>query len=73
MAGDLKTKDSKMFKQLLKERWDKLTDADIQASGGRSDLLLQVLQQKYNTPRAELEKELQAVEAAAQLNETFVL
>ncbi|MGO9470752.1 MAG: CsbD family protein [Isosphaeraceae bacterium] len=51
--------DWKRFTGLVKEKWSKLTDADLTTFGGKSDQLAVLLQQKYGYPREQADKEIE--------------
>ncbi len=51
--------DWKRFTGLVKEKWGKLTDADLTTFGGTSDQLAVLLQQKYGYAREQAEEEIE--------------
>jgi uncharacterized protein YjbJ (UPF0337 family) len=53
MAGDWKH-----FTDKVKEKWGKLTDADLTTFSGKSDQLSSLLQRKYGYARDQAEREI---------------
>jgi len=54
----------KQIKGVVKERWGKLTDDDVDVIAGKRDILLGKIQEKHGIAREEAEKELKAFEAS---------
>ena len=54
----------KQVKGLVRERWGKLTDDDVDVIAGKRDILLGKIQEKHGVAREEAEKELKAWEAS---------
>jgi uncharacterized protein YjbJ (UPF0337 family) len=52
----------KQVKGVVKERWGKLTDDDVDVIAGKRDILLGKIQEKHGIAREEAEKELEAFE-----------
>jgi len=52
----------KQVKGVVKERWGKLTDDDVDVIAGKRDILLGKIQEKHGIAREEAEKELKAFE-----------
>ncbi len=50
--------DWKRFTCLVKEKWSKLTDADLTTFGGKSDQLAILLQQKYGYAKEQADQEI---------------
>jgi uncharacterized protein YjbJ (UPF0337 family) len=48
----------KQFKGVIRERWGKLTDSDLDQIAGRRDQLLGKLQEKYGLAKEEAEQQL---------------
>ena len=48
----------KDFKGRAKERWDRLTDGEIEAIAGRRDALCDALQRTYRISREEAERQI---------------
>ena len=48
----------KQFKGMVKEKWGKLTDDDLDVISGKRDQLIGKLQEKYGIAKDEAEKEL---------------
>ena len=48
----------KQFKGVVKEKWGKLTDDDLDVISGKRDQLIGKLQEKYGIAKDEAEKEL---------------
>jgi uncharacterized protein YjbJ (UPF0337 family) len=46
------------FTQMVKEKWGKLTDADLTTFGGNRDQLAVLLQAKYGYAREQAEREI---------------
>jgi uncharacterized protein YjbJ (UPF0337 family) len=53
LAGDWK-----QFTGMVKQKWGKLTDADLTTFGGNRDQLAGLLQQKYGYAKEQAEKEI---------------
>jgi uncharacterized protein YjbJ (UPF0337 family) len=54
----------KQIKGVVRERWGKLTDDDVDVIAGKRDILLGKIQEKHGIAREEAEKELKAFEAS---------
>jgi uncharacterized protein YjbJ (UPF0337 family) len=54
----------KQIKGVVRERWGKLTDDDVDVIAGKRDILLGKIQEKHGVAREEAEKELKAWEAS---------
>ena len=52
----------KQIKGVVREKWGKLTDDDIDVIAGKRDILLGKIQEKHGIAREEAEKELKAWE-----------
>jgi len=52
----------KQVKGVVRERWGKLTDDDVDVVAGKRDILLGKIQEKHGIAREEAEKELKAFE-----------
>jgi uncharacterized protein YjbJ (UPF0337 family) len=52
----------KQVKGVVRERWGKLTDDDVDVIAGKRDILLGKIQEKHGLAREEAEKELKAWE-----------
>jgi uncharacterized protein YjbJ (UPF0337 family) len=52
----------KQVKGVVRERWGKLTDDDVDIIAGKRDILLGKIQEKHGIAREEAEKELKAWE-----------
>ncbi|BBO83186.1 CsbD family protein [Desulfosarcina ovata subsp. sediminis] len=52
----------KQAKGVVRERWGKLTDDDVDVIAGKRDILLGKIQEKHGVEREEAEKELKAWE-----------
>ena len=52
----------KQVKGVVRERWGKLTDDDMDVIAGKRDILLGKIQEKHGIAREEAEKELKAFE-----------
>ena len=52
----------KQIKGVVRERWGKLTDDDVDLIAGKRDILLGKIQEKHGVAREEAEKELKAWE-----------
>ena len=52
----------KQVKGVVRERWGKLTDDDVDVIAGKRDILLGKIQEKHGIAREEAEKELKAWE-----------
>jgi len=50
--------DWQQFTGLVKEKWGKLTDADLTTFSGNSEQLAGILQKKYGYGREEAEKQI---------------
>jgi len=50
--------DWQQFTGLVKEKWGKLTDADLTTFSGNSEQLAGILQKKYGYAREEAEKQI---------------
>lgn len=50
--------DWQQFTAMVKNRWDKLTDADLTTFGGQSDQLADILQRKYGYTREHADQEI---------------
>ena len=50
----------KQFKGMVKEKWGKLTDDDLDVISGKRDQLIGKLQEKYGIAKDEAEKELKS-------------
>ena len=50
----------KQFKGMVKEKWGKLTDDDLDVISGKRDQLIGKLQEKYGIAKEEAEKELKS-------------
>jgi uncharacterized protein YjbJ (UPF0337 family) len=48
----------KEMKGKMRSKWSKLTDDDVEAIGGKKDVLLGRLQQRYGYKKDEAEREL---------------
>jgi uncharacterized protein YjbJ (UPF0337 family) len=54
----------KQVKGVVRERWGKLTDDDVDVIAGKRDILLGKIQEKHGIAREEAEKQLKAWEAS---------
>jgi uncharacterized protein YjbJ (UPF0337 family) len=54
----------KQVKGVVRERWGKLTEDDVDVIAGKRDILLGKIQEKHGIAREEAEKELKAWEAS---------
>jgi len=54
----------KQVKGVVRERWGKLTDDDVDIIAGKRDILLGKIQEKHGIAREEAEKELKDWEAS---------
>ena len=54
----------KQVKGVVRERWGKLTDDDVDVIAGKRDILLGKIQEKHGVAREDAEKELKAWEAS---------
>ncbi|MFZ2444862.1 MAG: CsbD family protein [Syntrophobacteraceae bacterium] len=54
----------KQVKGVVREKWGKLTDDDVDVIAGKRDILLGKIQEKYGAAREEAEKDLKAWEAS---------
>jgi uncharacterized protein YjbJ (UPF0337 family) len=54
----------KQIKGVVRERWGKLTEDDVDVIAGKRDILLGKIQEKHGIAREEAEKELKAWEAS---------
>jgi len=54
----------KQLKGVVKEKWGKLTDDDMDVIAGKRDILLGKIQERHGIAREEAEKELKAWEAS---------
>jgi uncharacterized protein YjbJ (UPF0337 family) len=54
----------RQVKGVVRERWGKLTDDDVDVIAGKRDILLGKIQEKHGIAREEAEKELKAWEAS---------
>ena len=54
----------KQVKGVVRERWGKLTDDDVDLIAGKRDILLGKIQEKHGVAREEAEKDLKAWEAS---------
>jgi uncharacterized protein YjbJ (UPF0337 family) len=52
----------KQVKGVVKEKWGKLTDDDVDVIAGKRDILLGKIQERHGIAREEAEKELKAWE-----------
>ena len=52
----------KQVKGVVREKWGKLTDDDVDVIAGRRDILLGKIQEKHGIAREEAEKQLKAWE-----------
>jgi uncharacterized protein YjbJ (UPF0337 family) len=50
--------DWQQFTDLVKEKWDKLTDEDLKTFSGQSEQLAGLLQEKYGYAREQAVKEI---------------
>jgi uncharacterized protein YjbJ (UPF0337 family) len=50
--------DWKQFTGMVRQKWDKLTEADLTTFGGQRDQLAVLLQAKYGYAREQAEKEI---------------
>jgi len=54
----------KQVKGVVRERWGKLTDDDVDVIAGKRDILLGKIQEKHGIAREEAEKQLKDFEAS---------
>ena len=54
----------KQIKGVVREKWGKLTEDDVDVIAGKRDILLGKIQEKHGIAREEAEKELKAWEAS---------
>ena len=54
----------KQVKGVVRERWGKLTDDDVDVIAGKRDILLGKIQEKHGVAREVAEKELKDFEAS---------
>jgi len=52
----------KQVKGVIRERWGKLTDDDVDVIAGKRDILLGKIQEKHGIAKEEAEKQLKAWE-----------
>ncbi len=52
-----------LVKDKLKERWDKLTDEDLERIAGQRDQLLQRMQERYRILKAEADRRVREWES----------
>jgi len=52
----------KQVKGVVRKKWGKLTDDDVDVIAGKSDILLGKIQERHGIAREEAEKELKAWE-----------
>jgi uncharacterized protein YjbJ (UPF0337 family) len=52
----------KQIKGMVREKWGKLTDDDVDVIAGKRDILLGKIQEKHGIAREEAEKQLKAWE-----------
>jgi uncharacterized protein YjbJ (UPF0337 family) len=52
----------KQIKGVVREKWGKLTDDDVDVIAGKRDILLGKIQERHGIAREEAEKELKAWE-----------
>jgi len=52
----------KQIKGVVREKWGKLTDDDVDVIAGKRDILLGKIQEKHGIAREEAEKQLKAWE-----------
>jgi uncharacterized protein YjbJ (UPF0337 family) len=52
----------KQFKGVVREKWGKLTDDDVDVIAGKRDILLGKIQERHGIAREEAEKQLKAWE-----------
>lgn len=50
----------KQLKGLARERWGKLTDSELEVIGGRKDMLIGKIQEKYGIARENAERQVEA-------------
>lgn len=50
----------KQLKGLARERWGKLTDSDLEVIGGRKDMLVGKIQEKYGIAKELAERQVEA-------------
>jgi uncharacterized protein YjbJ (UPF0337 family) len=53
LAGDWQA-----FTDLVKQKWDRLTDEDLKTFSGQSEQLVGLVQKKYGCAREQAEKEI---------------
>ena len=58
MNSDQLQDKGKQIKGLLKVRWDRLTDQDIEAIAGKRDRLIGTIQQRYGIAKDEAQKQV---------------
>jgi uncharacterized protein YjbJ (UPF0337 family) len=54
----------KQVKGVVREKWGKLTDDDVDVIAGKRDILLGKIQERHGIAREEAEEELKAWEAS---------
>jgi uncharacterized protein YjbJ (UPF0337 family) len=54
----------KQVKGVVREKWGKLTDDDVDVIAGKRDILLGKIQERHGIAREEAEKELKDFEAS---------
>jgi len=54
----------KQVKGVVRERWGKLTDDDVDVIAGKRDILLGKIQEKHGIAKEEAEKQLKDFEAS---------
>ena len=54
----------KQVKGVVREKWGKLTDDDVDVIAGKRDILLGKIQEKHGIAREEAEKQLKDFEAS---------
>ena len=57
------------LKGRVQDRWDRLTELELEQIGGNYDRLVEKLQVKYDLPREQVEKEVEEFLTTVQLEE----
>jgi uncharacterized protein YjbJ (UPF0337 family) len=62
MSNDIFDGNWKVYANNILQHWDKLTKADLEATGGHRDLLAAKLQERYGISKDEAEKQIEGYE-----------
>lgn len=50
----------KQFKGFIRQRWGRLTESDLEVIGGRKDVLIGKIQERYGITKQNAERQVQA-------------